>query len=176
MTTAALKLDGISGTAGHAQGAGSTSDILSELFQMVKNPDASVNALASMLNANQVLRGAVLKRANAIGYSSAEEIEDPKDAVLILGLRLLQGTVANTLTVNAVRKMVSALARRKLKSSTIEIIDRLPKNDKLILALHYFEDLSFREIGYVLSLKEEDTAASCGRSLAVLQKMLKTKN
>ena len=54
---------------------------------------------------------------------------------------------------NAITPMKS-LEDKELKALVIEEIEKLPKNEKLLIALYYYEELTLREIGEILNLSE----------------------
>ena len=43
---------------------------------------------------------------------------------------------------------------RELKDRMIKEIEKLPKNEKLVIALYYYEELTLKEIGEILNLSE----------------------
>ena len=49
-----------------------------------------------------------------------------------------------------------------------ENIKKLPKTERLVLALHYQDELTFREIGLVLDITELDVLGYHRRALAYL--------
>ena len=65
---------------------------------------------------------------------------------------------------------MKSLEDRELKSMLVEEIENLPKNEKLVIDLYYYEGLTLREIGEILNLSE---ARICQIRLKV-EKKLKT--
>lgn len=49
---------------------------------------------------------------------------------------------------------MKSLEDKELKSMVVEEIENLPKNEKLVIALYYYEELTLREIGEILNLSE----------------------
>ena len=49
---------------------------------------------------------------------------------------------------------MKSLEDKELKSMLVEEIENLPKNEKLVIVLRYYEERKFREIGEVLNLSE----------------------
>jgi len=46
------------------------------------------------------------------------------------------------------------MERKEIKSLVIELINRLPEQEKLVIALYYYEELTLKEIGKVLDISE----------------------
>lgn len=49
---------------------------------------------------------------------------------------------------------MKSLEDKELKSLVVGEIEKLPKNEKLVIALYYYEELTLREIGEILNLSE----------------------
>lgn len=49
---------------------------------------------------------------------------------------------------------IEAMEDRELKDRMIIEIEKLPKNEKLVIALYYYEELTLKEIGKILDLSE----------------------
>lgn len=49
---------------------------------------------------------------------------------------------------------IKSLEDKELKSLMVAEIEKLPKNEKLVVALYYYEELTLREIGEILNLSE----------------------
>ena len=49
---------------------------------------------------------------------------------------------------------IEAMEDRELKDQMIKEIEKLPKNEKLVIALYYYEELTLKEIGEILNLSE----------------------
>lgn len=49
---------------------------------------------------------------------------------------------------------IEAMEDRELKDRMIIEIEKLPKNEKLVIALYYYEELTLKEIGKILNLSE----------------------
>jgi len=58
------------------------------------------------------------------------------------------------------------------KASLFDQVENLPYNEKLLLALHYYEGLSFAEIGFLMGMSEWDAMALHAEALAKLQSKL----
>ncbi|MDP2360246.1 MAG: FliA/WhiG family RNA polymerase sigma factor [bacterium] len=46
------------------------------------------------------------------------------------------------------------MERKEIRTLLIELINRLPEQDKLVIALYYYEELTLKEIGKVLDISE----------------------
>jgi RNA polymerase sigma factor (sigma-70 family) len=55
------------------------------------------------------------------------------------------------------------------KASVFDQVENLPEDEKLVLALHYYEGLSFMEIGRLMDMNEWDAVVLHTRALAKLQ-------
>ena len=56
-----------------------------------------------------------------------------------------------------------------LKASLFDQVENLPENEKLVLALHYYEGLSFAEIGTLMDFDEWDAVVLHAQALAKLR-------
>jgi RNA polymerase sigma factor (sigma-70 family) len=54
------------------------------------------------------------------------------------------------------------------KASLLDVMEVLPENERLVLALHYYEGLTFAEIGKLLDMKEWDAIVLHAQALAKL--------
>jgi RNA polymerase sigma factor for flagellar operon FliA len=59
------------------------------------------------------------------------------------------------------------------KASLFDQVESLPEDEKLVLALHYYEGLSFAEIGVLMEMKEWDAIVLHTRAFNKLQEKLK---
>jgi DNA-directed RNA polymerase specialized sigma subunit len=55
------------------------------------------------------------------------------------------------------------------KASLFDQVETLPEDEKLVLALHYYEGLSFSEIGFLMKVKEWDAVVLHTQALMKLQ-------
>jgi RNA polymerase sigma factor (sigma-70 family) len=55
------------------------------------------------------------------------------------------------------------------KISLFDAVDDLPEREKLVLAFHYYEGLSFAEIASLLNIAEEEAVKMHAQGLAKLQ-------
>lgn len=60
----------------------------------------------------------------------------------------------------------------KPKASLLDEMEVLPENERLVLALHYYEGLTFAEIGRLLDVKEWDAIVLHAQALATLHDKL----
>jgi len=49
---------------------------------------------------------------------------------------------------------IAEVEQREMRRLLVEAIDRLPERERLVIALYYYEGLTFREIGRVLGVSE----------------------
>ena len=72
---------------------------------------------------------------------------------------------------NPILKMPADVWRQYVspKASLFDQVGNLPEDEKLILALHYYEGLSFAEIGYLMEVDEWEAIVLHSQALAKLQ-------
>ena len=72
---------------------------------------------------------------------------------------------------NPILEMPSNVWREYIepKASLFDQVETLPKDEKLVLALHYYEGLSFAEIGGLMEINEWDAIVLHTQALAKLQ-------
>jgi RNA polymerase sigma factor for flagellar operon FliA len=46
------------------------------------------------------------------------------------------------------------MERKEIRGLLVELINRLPEQEKLVIALYYYEELTLKEIGKVLDISE----------------------
>ncbi len=63
-------------------------------------------------------------------------------------------TLLDVLESTNVANPLESLQSEEMRDELAQTIDRLPEKEKLILALYYYEDLTLKEIGRILSLSE----------------------
>ena len=56
-----------------------------------------------------------------------------------------------------------------LKASMFDYVENLPEDEKLVLALHYYEGLAFSEIGILMDIQEWDAIVLHTQALMKLQ-------
>ncbi len=64
----------------------------------------------------------------------------------------------------------------RAKASLFEELENLPENETLVLALRYYEGLSFAEIGRLLALEEWDAVVLHTKACSTLQLRLEELN
>jgi RNA polymerase sigma factor FliA len=64
--------------------------------------------------------------------------------------------------------------RNDLKDKLLGLIERLPNRERIIVALYYYEELTFREIGKILHLSESRTSQIHATILKELRQQLDT--
>jgi RNA polymerase sigma factor (sigma-70 family) len=77
----------------------------------------------------------------------------------------------DAVSVNPIMQMSSQVWREYVrpKASLFDQVENLPENEKLVLALHYYEGLSFKEIGLLIDVKEWDAVVLHTQALTKLQ-------
>ena len=65
------------------------------------------------------------------------------------------------------------LEEEELQNMLVEFLNSLPENEKLVLALYYYEDLTLKEIGLVMNVSESRVSQIHTKAIKRLQKKLK---
>jgi RNA polymerase sigma factor for flagellar operon FliA len=65
------------------------------------------------------------------------------------------------------------LEEKDTKAGLADLIDTLPKKEKTVLALYYYEELTMQEIGRVLSITESRVCQIHGQALGKLKAKIK---
>lgn len=75
---------------------------------------------------------------------------------------------------NPIMQMAESVWREYInaKANLFKEIENLPENETLVLALHYYEGLSFAEIGRLLSIEEWDAIVLHTKACSRLQSKL----
>ncbi len=68
---------------------------------------------------------------------------------------------------------LSILEEKDARDKLVDLIDTLPKKEKTVLALYYYEELTMQEIGRVLSITESRVCQIHGQALGKLKEKLK---
>jgi len=65
--------------------------------------------------------------------------------------------------------------KRELKERLTEAIDKLPRRERIVLSLYYWEELTFKEIGRILNLSESRVCQLHSQALMKIRSYLKEK-
>ncbi len=65
------------------------------------------------------------------------------------------------------------MEEEELQNMLVEFLNGLPENEKLVLALYYYEDLTLKEIGVVMNVSESRVSQIHTKAIKRLQKKLK---
>jgi RNA polymerase sigma factor for flagellar operon FliA len=69
---------------------------------------------------------------------------------------------------------LSILEEKDTKDKLVDLIDSLPKKDKMVLALYYYEELTMQEIGRVLNITESRVCQIHSQALGKLKTKVKS--
>ena len=69
---------------------------------------------------------------------------------------------------------VNNIEKEEMKKVLVRLIDRLPEQEKLVIALYYFEELTLREIGQVMNITESRVSQIHTKAIAFLKTKLAT--
>jgi len=69
--------------------------------------------------------------------------------------------------------LLDGIQHQDLKEKISLAIDELPKRDKMVMSLYYFEELNLREIGAILSVSESRVSQIHSQAMIRLQVKLK---
>ncbi|MEA3296235.1 MAG: FliA/WhiG family RNA polymerase sigma factor [candidate division Zixibacteria bacterium] len=73
----------------------------------------------------------------------------------------------------SVHSVLGEIEKGELKSYLIVVIDRLTEQEKLVIALYYFEELTLKEIGECMSISESRVSQIHTRAVGKLRGMVK---
>lgn len=108
-----------------------------------------------------------LREVKSVSLVSLDEIwssgEGDDDGKLSLGQMIQDSSVMDPAAVAVDEEM---------KRILVEAIDRLPERERLIIALYYYEDLTLKEIGQVLSVSESRVSQLHTRAMLRLRAAL----
>ncbi len=76
--------------------------------------------------------------------------------------------VENTLSENP----YSSIEKEEIKKLLVRTIERLPEQEKIVMALYYYEELTLREIGQVLGITESRVSQIHSKAVATLRDLL----
>jgi len=65
------------------------------------------------------------------------------------------------------------LEKSELRAFLVTAIDRLTKQEKLVISLYYFEELTLKEIGEVMSISESRVSQIHTKAVLKLRGMIK---
>ncbi|MDZ4724407.1 MAG: FliA/WhiG family RNA polymerase sigma factor [candidate division Zixibacteria bacterium] len=80
-----------------------------------------------------------------------------------------------TVTDRTGKTILGELERNELRSFLVLAIDKLTEQEKLVIALYYFEELTLKEIGEVMSISESRVSQIHTRAVTKLRSMVKDK-
>jgi len=80
-----------------------------------------------------------------------------------------------TVVDTSVNSVLGDIEKGELRSFLVVAIDRLTNQEKLVIALYYFEELTLKEIGEVMSISESRVSQIHTRAVAKLRGMVKEK-
>jgi len=75
----------------------------------------------------------------------------------------------------SVHSILGEIEKGELRSFLVVAIDRLTAQEKLVIALYYYEELTLKEIGEVMSISESRVSQIHTRAVAKLRGMVKEK-
>ena len=70
----------------------------------------------------------------------------------------------------------AALEKEQMRNVLVRAIDHLPENERLVLSLYYYEELTMEEIGQLLGVKQARISQLHGQAVVRLRKALKRSN
>ncbi len=73
------------------------------------------------------------------------------------------------------QSVLGEIEKGELRSFLVVAIDRLTDQEKLVIALYYFEELTLKEIGEVMSISESRVSQIHTRAVAKLRGMVREK-
>lgn len=80
-----------------------------------------------------------------------------------------------TVVDKSVHSILGEIEKGELRSFLVVAIDQLTKQEKLVIALYYYEELTLKEIGEVMSISESRVSQIHTRAVAKLRGMVREK-
>jgi RNA polymerase sigma factor for flagellar operon FliA len=80
-----------------------------------------------------------------------------------------------TVTDRSVHSVLGEIEKGELRSFLVVAMDRLTAQEKLVIALYYYEELTLKEIGEVMSISESRVSQIHTRAVMKLRNMVKEK-
>lgn len=80
-----------------------------------------------------------------------------------------------TVVDKSVHSILGEIEKGELRSFLVVAIDQLTKQEKLVIALYYYEELTLKEIGEVMSISESRVSQIHTRAVAKLRGMVRDK-
>jgi RNA polymerase sigma factor for flagellar operon FliA len=131
-------------------------------IEMREGRSATDEELCAELGISEAELGELLQAANASAQQSLEEM------ISEMGDLNFAGTLADNSGADPERAAENSQVRRLL----VEAIEELPENEKTVISLYYFEDLTLKEIGRVLGVTESRACQLHTRAVLKLQTRL----
>jgi RNA polymerase sigma factor for flagellar operon FliA len=72
----------------------------------------------------------------------------------MIGTREDDARIMNSLPTGTAPDVSEEVARDQLRTMLLQLVEKLPDDERLIITLYYYEDLTFKEIGNILRLSE----------------------
>jgi RNA polymerase sigma-70 factor (subfamily 1) len=104
---------------------------------------------------------AARRNANAAGRAIRREVPWPERSSIQLGLGLVGSTTSPS----------EALITKEQRERILWAVQQLKEPDREILAMHHFDELSYREAGAILGISEDAAAHRYARALGRLRRL-----
>ncbi len=101
------------------------------------------------------------RNANAAGRAIRREVPWPERSSIQLGMGL----------VGSATSPGEALIKKEQRERIIWAVQQLKEQDREILAMHHFDELSYREVAAILDISEEAAAQRYARALLRLKRL-----
>ncbi|RAP34482.1 FliA/WhiG family RNA polymerase sigma factor [Candidatus Marinamargulisbacteria bacterium SCGC AG-439-L15] len=83
-------------------------------------------------------------------------------------------TIVDTIEDTRSPEPSQVMEKSELKQTLLELVDALPEQEKRVLTLYYYEELTFREIGYVLEVSESRVSQIHTKAILRMRSRLKS--
>lgn len=84
----------------------------------------------------------------------------------------LNGNMYNVIEDPVGENPLANIEKDELKSVLVDVIDHLPEQEKLVIALYYYEELTLREIGQVMDITESRVSQIHTKAISALKTKL----
>ncbi len=141
-------------------------DILAEAFLRARDRWSSHNpaVISTYAWLYRIVRDALIasyRNANTAGRAIRREVSWPERSSIQLGLGLVGSTTSPS----------EALIKQEQRERIVWAVGQLKNEDREILAMHHFDELSYREVGAILDISEDAAAQRYARALLRLKRL-----
>jgi len=141
-------------------------DILGDAFLRARDrwPNHNPALMSTYAWLYRIVREALIatsRNANTAGRAIRREVPWPERSSVQLGMGLVGSTTSPS----------EALIKQEQRERIVWAVQQLKNEDREILAMHHFDELSYREVGAILDISEQAAAQRYARALLRLKRI-----